>query len=175
MNFSLANFAPKIFKPTQKNILQLDPSQAFSFFMQHDSYSSINLPPYFRFTPMLHEVRNSITGIDLSKLDIKRFKDSSEVNYAIYSPKGDKYSWRKLKLINPILYIKIVELITEPNNWNSIQKRFLEFGSNPSHPLHEPSRGQRTAVKQVSEPGHLLTGECGKRVDPCFPKIRNHV
>ena len=132
MNFSLANFAPKIFKPTQKNILQLDPSQAFSFFMQHDSYSSINLPPYFRFTPMLHEVRNSITGIDLSKLDIKRFKDSSEVNYAIYSPKGDKYAWRKLQLINPFLYIKIVELITEPNNWNSIQKRFLEFGSNPS-------------------------------------------
>lgn len=119
-------------KPKPKRVIDLSSKEARQFFLSHDAYSSIDLPKYFRFTPLLKGIDSLISNIALTEKDIKKFKGCSDVNYSIYVPKGDKYSWRKLQLISPILYIKLIQHITEPKNWKIIQDRFVEFESNKS-------------------------------------------
>ncbi|MBQ3409288.1 MAG: RNA-directed DNA polymerase [Clostridia bacterium] len=55
-----------------------------------------------------------------------------DVNYKFYHNKDGKYAWRKFQLINPILYVYLVNEITKKNNWNTIKIRFGEFKKNPN-------------------------------------------
>lgn len=115
-----------------KTVLDLDGNGAKSFFFEHDSYCSFDLPPYFQFSDMLKRVETILQTVVLGKQDFASFKNLESANYSIYANKGDRYSWRKLQLINPVLYVKLVEEITEANNWIDLQKRFQDFGSNKS-------------------------------------------
>ena len=45
----------------------------------------------------------------------------------LYGNKDGKYVWRKYELINPLLYVSLVNIVTEKSNWKVLQDRFKEF------------------------------------------------
>ena len=55
----------------------------------------------------------------------------SDVNYTFFQNKDGRFSWRPLQLINPVIYVYLVNEITESENWEVIIDRFNEFYSNP--------------------------------------------
>lgn len=47
-----------------------------------------------------------------------------KVNYVLYQNKDGNYAWRKAQLIHPALYINLVNLITQENNWKKLKRHF---------------------------------------------------
>ncbi|WP_457617960.1 RNA-directed DNA polymerase [Lutibacter sp.] len=114
-----------------KNILELSHDEAKEFFLKSDSYTRIELPIYFDFSELLKSVSSLLNNSRLSDFYVPEEKSSNyeNVNYFIYSNKDGKYSWRPLQIINPAIYVELVHVITEENNWEFIKKRFNEFQS----------------------------------------------
>jgi RNA-directed DNA polymerase len=137
-----------------RTVIELDCAEAQDFFFQGNSYCSIELPPYFHFSVMLKRIQTVLRNRVLTDGDFGKFKKMETANHLIYTNKGDRYSWRKLQIINPILYIKLVEEITENSNWSEIQNRFRDFGSNAriqcmSIPVL-PNQGETRLGAQIS-------------------------
>jgi RNA-directed DNA polymerase len=47
-----------------------------------------------------------------------------------------KYSWRPFQLINPALYVSLVHVITEKDNWKTLKERFVKFQQNDKIECH---------------------------------------
>jgi hypothetical protein len=112
----------------RKTVLSLDNLQAKKFFLEEESYTSLELPPYFTFKQVLSLLANE-------KLDQKAVDDAKKhenVNCVLYGNKDGKHSWRKYELINPLLYASLVNTITEQPEWNLICQRFKELSVNAS-------------------------------------------
>ncbi len=56
-----------------------------------------------------------------------KISNHEDVNYKLFHNKDGHYSWRKLQLINPVVYVSLVNEIT--NNWDKIIQRFKTFKS----------------------------------------------
>ncbi len=108
----------------KRNILDLSAKEAHAFFMRQDIYTNIPLPKYFVFSNLLNIVN---TQLETNTLDLDYASKHEHVNYKIFANKDGQYSWRPLQLINPVLYVDLVNKITTPNNWNTIINRFNEF------------------------------------------------
>ena len=121
-----------------KSILSLTHKEARSFFLRASSYCTFDLPKYFDFQRVLNVARDVLqqTPTDSAdkccKKDISSTKNRNvkysnypEVNYNLICNKSDLYDWRGLQLIHPLLYVDLVNLITEPDNWEILRKRFL--------------------------------------------------
>ena len=144
----------KVEEKTNKNILELSYSEARRFLLKGKSYCSFDLPKYFTFDQLIADISKKLEGKNLSdfcsqilsldkndKVQIdkqgneKKCSDSprhyDEVNYKLLNNKDGKYAWRPFQLIHPALYVSLVHIITEGDNWHTIVKRFSEFSSNP--------------------------------------------
>jgi len=105
-----------------KNILELSHKEAKNFFFKSESYVNIDIPIYFNFTELLKNISDILKTSKLSDFYVSHDKPYSHenVNYCIYTNKDGKYSWRPLQIINPAIYVELVNLITEENNWRFI-------------------------------------------------------
>ena len=56
-----------------------------------------------------------------------RIRDLETANYRLVSNKGSDLSWRQFDLIHPVLYVELVNLITDPSNWGCILSCFRDF------------------------------------------------
>ncbi|HEY4963928.1 MAG TPA: RNA-directed DNA polymerase [Candidatus Saccharimonadales bacterium] len=117
-----------------KKITLLDSSDAKSFFLKDRSYVSIDVPPYLHFDQLLTFVSAEISNKQLADICEKDEKGRplypakfEGVNYTILSNKDGAYSWRPLELIHPFLYVDLVNLMTEKDNWQTIVDRFMDF------------------------------------------------
>ncbi|SMO95680.1 hypothetical protein [Fodinibius sediminis] len=110
-----------------KNILELNAEDARSYFLKQESYSSIDLPYYFNFQNLLEEVSKILSGHRLSDFRQETPRDFEHVNYQLVSNKDGKYAWRPFQLINPAIYVSLINNITKEKNWNLIKNRFEEF------------------------------------------------
>lgn len=136
----------------EKSILDLDNKKAKEVFFSNHFYTNSNLlESYWDFEPLLNEIEKKYmvffeeidnTLLDLAVVDnninnsinvnefpsIGDFKDKTQdkVNYVI-DIKKDNYVARPITFINPILYVWLVNKITEDKNWTDIQ----EFFKNP--------------------------------------------
>lgn len=116
-------------------IIDLNNTDARSFFLRGSSYCNFSLPLYFDFQPLLDKLSSSSEIPKyLSKGNIytNRFKDleQSNVNYLMYTNKDGKLAWRPIVLINPAAYVYLVNIITDKKNWGQIQARFRTFQKN---------------------------------------------
>ncbi len=124
-----------------KSILSLTHKEARSFFLMPSSYCTFDLPEYFTFGDVLKEAESIIKqegGLKdccVLKDPTKANRESNilypsnfyEVNYTIFVNKDADLSWRPLQLIHPVLYVALVDLITEKDNWDQIVGRFKYF------------------------------------------------
>ncbi len=110
-----------------KTILELSHLEAKQYFLKQGSYCNIDLPEYFNFQPLLNALsqNGNIGSIPLG--DAKKFDD---VNYKFLTNKDGKFAWRPLQIINPAIYVNLVNKITKTDNWDTIVKRFKKFQEN---------------------------------------------
>ncbi|OGX13794.1 MAG: hypothetical protein A2351_00725 [Omnitrophica bacterium RIFOXYB12_FULL_50_7] len=113
-------------KTAEWSVLDMTAKQARSFFLKPESYCRLDLPPYFDFGRVLRPVEKFLTGKPLVSLNL-RPRSCSDVNYTIYSNKDGRYAWRPFQLIHPVIYIDLVNLITESSAWHFIRSRFADF------------------------------------------------
>ncbi|WP_181016310.1 RNA-directed DNA polymerase [Pseudanabaena sp. BC1403] len=125
-----------------KNVLELNHTEAKTYFIKAESYFTFDLPRYYIFDKLIHTLSEKIEGKLLSDFygsyhDMEKGKpkatfpsDYENVNYRFLNNKDGRYSWRPLQLMHPAIYVSLVHKITEENNWNLIVQRFSEFRAN---------------------------------------------
>lgn len=115
-----------------KKLLKMQHDKARLFFLKPESYSTIDLPLYYNFDKVIKYIDKKIYGKDYKTFYCPNDRPGNynDVNYKIYKNKNGKYAWRPLELINPFLYVAMVNLITEKDNWKIIVERFEEFSKN---------------------------------------------
>lgn len=111
------------------NILGLTNLEVRDFFLNKKSYCNIALPAYFNFQPLLNNLAKC-KSINPSSFSVEKAKKNENVNYRFYNNKDGLFSWRQLQLINPVIYVYLVNIITEENNWKIIVDRFRQFQNN---------------------------------------------
>lgn len=115
-----------------KNVLNTSPSKARAFFLEPSSYTTIDIPQYFNFGETVKNVAKEIGSNVLSKKELNNAKKSYDVNYSIVTNKDGRYAWRKLDILNPLIYVSLVNLITDIKSWDIIKKRLGKLCSNKS-------------------------------------------
>ena len=87
--------------------------------MKKDSYFSVNLPNYFNFNYLLDYSINIIEKKRLIEKNhiLKNSKNSSvpDINFILQMNKT-KESYSAMTLIHPLLYVDLVNLLTEKEN-----------------------------------------------------------
>ena len=111
-------------------ITEMTTRQARAYLFKSSSYCSIELPPYFDFRPILMET-NKIIRDDFIKFKsmITAPSKVDGVNYRVISNKDGSFGWRPFEIIHPLLYVRLVRVITTPQNWRFILSRFADFSN----------------------------------------------
>jgi len=116
-----------------KSVLDMDCKEARAFFLRNESYCSQGLPPYFTFEPLLATVSSVLEEIPLRDCINGEMKPETVdgVNHVLLANKDGQYAWRPLDLIHPVLYVDLVNQLTEPANWELICQSFSKFRADP--------------------------------------------
>lgn len=135
---------------TSKNVLSLSHDEARDFFLQPDSFCNIDLPKYFSFTSILTFLKNK----NLNSIKTRNARNYSDVNYTLFCNKDGKYAWRPTQILNPVIYVKLVNLITEEKNWDFLKQRFKKFKNNTqiqctSIPISPESDTKKMKAQQI--------------------------
>lgn len=103
-------------------IFELSSQQARAFFLKSENYCTIELPQYYDFTSILHQCDEILKKHKLN--DIANPNDITKVinDCTVVLSKTGNYQWRKLRIINPLLYVNLVNIITCENSWSLICK-----------------------------------------------------
>ena len=113
-----------------KTILEYSNEEARQYFLQASRYCTIDLPKYFDFQPLLKFLEQKIGRQKISDIQAAKPNDCEEVNYKFLTNKDGNFAWRPLQIINPAIYICLVNRITESTNWEIIKRRFSQFQEN---------------------------------------------
>jgi RNA-directed DNA polymerase len=112
---------------TMKKIIDLSNEEARTHFLKGSSYFNSDVPPYISFEPILCDVVAVLNGKNFAEFKSCNPNDLSGVNYSFLSNKDGKFAWRPYELIHPAIYVSLINVICDPNNWATIQKRLSEF------------------------------------------------
>lgn len=138
-----------------KNVLTLSPTDAKKFFLSQEVFSNMELPPYFVFSKLLSKIDKEFKTKELTFEDLKKAKKYEAVNHILYGNKDGKYAWRKYEVINPLIYVSLINVITEKDNWKLLQNRFKEFQKNKSIECESipvlPRNRLRQKASQISQ------------------------
>src|SRR3990167_2026569 len=99
-----------------KTIINLDAKQAKDFFLLEDSYYNFDLPPYFKFDELICQVELFVKTKKLQDCIIckkQHPKYYEDVNYRLFGNKNGRYDWRKLQLVHPVIYVLLVNCLTD--------------------------------------------------------------
>ena len=110
-----------------KQLIDLSNDEAKKHFLKGSSYFNGDLPIYISFEPILSDVADVLDGGNYAQFKGGNPNELSNVNYNFIANKDGKFSWRPLELIHPAIYVSLVNVICEENNWASIKARFNEF------------------------------------------------
>lgn len=120
-----------------KRVTELNNNDAKWFFRDNKNYVNFELPDYLNFEDLLMVLSvymvdkkfNDICKDIISKKGTEKDypKNHEGVNYTVLGNKDGAFGWRPFQIIHPVLYIDLLNLITDKNNWGTIVKRFKEF------------------------------------------------
>lgn len=123
-------------------VIDLNSEEARAFFMKSESYVSLTLPEYFSFNEVLKEAEDllrkkknpksykDIYDVENKAPGKKKEIDCEKVNYIIISNKDGKYDWRPISIVHPVVYVDLVNTITDAKNWEKIKQVFSSFEAN---------------------------------------------
>lgn len=111
------------------NILNLSSEDAKKFFLNSKSYCELDLPKYINFQELLNKISEEMKDKYYTEIKESNPENYDDINYIIFNNKDGGYDWRPFQIINPVMYISLVNLITKEENWKEIVKRFEEINS----------------------------------------------
>jgi len=114
-----------------KSLLEMSHLEARSFFLKQQRYCNFPLPKYFEFEELLRQLSKEIHKKETGTIKVKNPRNFEDINHTILHNKDGKLDWRPLQLIHPVLYVQLVHLMTQEQNWEKIKKRFFRFRKNP--------------------------------------------
>jgi|SRR5690625_690305 len=120
-------------KNKRKKIIDMTSTDARSFLLKSSNYVNITLPQYFNFDSIIDDASTILNDKDLTEISKtkKSLSNTENVNYTILVNNGSDYAWRPLQILHPIVYVDLVNTITEEQNWKKICDRFKGFRQNP--------------------------------------------
>ncbi|MBC8508264.1 MAG: RNA-directed DNA polymerase [Chloroflexi bacterium] len=110
-----------------KKLIDLSNEEARTHFLKGSSYLNADIPRYISFEPILSDVAAVLNGGSYTAYKSANPTNFSDVNYNFLANKDGKFAWRPLELIHPAIYISLVNVICDPENWLHIQNRFSEY------------------------------------------------
>lgn len=121
-----------------KTLLELTADEARKVLLKNESYVNFDLPNYFDFTKLLDGISEKLSSKGWEEF-VSESKDAKgkvikkwpgfevNVNHRIIVNKNSNLSWRPLELTHPVLYVALVHLLTEPDNWKLLTDRFSQL------------------------------------------------
>lgn len=113
-----------------KKVHEMTSKNALKYFLRNDSYTTLELPNYINFSPLLDKINSAIDKSEISVSPDAKILMGKNINHEILVSKDGLYSWRRITLINPLYYVYFCKLITEKENWKKIRAKFKEFELN---------------------------------------------
>ena len=110
-----------------KRLVDLSNKDAKKHFLKASSYFNGDLPGYISFEPILRDVEAVLKGGNYAAFKADNPNNFPDVNYSFVANKDGKLAWRPLELIHPAIYVSLVNVICDPENWAHITKCFSEF------------------------------------------------
>lgn len=110
-----------------KRLIDLSNEEAKEHFLKCSSYFNSDLPGYISFEPILTAVSDVMNGGSFTQFRSKNPSDFSGVNYNLIANKDGKLAWRPYELMHPAIYVSLVNIICDAENWEIITHRFAEF------------------------------------------------
>lgn len=113
-----------------RKVIDMSSAEAKQYFLKSTSYFSMKLPEYFDFAELLKDTDLKLSNYTDESWKTAKPESFDNINYKFYHNKDGKYAWRMFQLIHPVIYVNLVNQITETNNWATITNRFREFKLN---------------------------------------------
>ena len=110
-----------------KKLIELSNEEARMHFLKGSNYFNGDMPSYISFEPILTDVADVLAGRTYPEFKSANPNDTPGVNYNFLANKDGKFAWRPLELIHPAIYVSLVNVICDPDNWIQIKTRFTEF------------------------------------------------
>ena len=110
-----------------KRLIDISNEEARAHFLKGSSYFNGDLPRYISFEPILSEVASILNGGNYAQFKAASPNELSNVNYGFIANKDGKLSWRPYELIHPAIYVSMVNVICNKENWQFIKTRLGEF------------------------------------------------
>ncbi|MGO7175505.1 RNA-directed DNA polymerase [Rhizobium ruizarguesonis] len=110
-----------------KRLIDLSNDEARVFFLRGSSYFNGDFPEYINFEPLLQSVSGVLN--DGFYADYKKHDPGRQygVNYSFVTNKDGRFAWRPFELMNPAIYVSLVNLICKSENWKHIQGSFEDY------------------------------------------------
>jgi len=121
--------AKKPARPKQQSLLDMTNTQARAFLLKPESYCTVELPDYIQFGGILTATAKVLRATSLDSMQSKSARKHEGVNYAMLFNKDGRHAWRPLQLIHPVLYVSLVNAITDKDQWATIRNRFAKFAA----------------------------------------------
>lgn len=112
-------------------IIDLSADDARAHFMKGGCYFRDDIPNYISFEPVLKSVADALGENSYRDVLVEDKKKRPEnlpgVNYSFTANKDGRFAWRPYELMHPVIYVSLVNLMTDADNWKLIQDRFQDF------------------------------------------------
>ena len=110
-----------------KRLIDLSSEEARAHFLKGSSYFNGDLPKYISFEPILTAVSAVLNGANYAQFKNANPNEFPNVNYNFIANKDGKFAWRPYELLHPVIYVSLVNVICETENWACIRTRIKEF------------------------------------------------
>lgn len=110
-----------------KRLIDISSDEAQKHFLKGSSYFNGDFPSYITFETILNDVGQVLGGESYAGFKATNPGLFPDVNYCFVANKDGRFSWRPYELMHPAIYVSLVNLICEPENWRLISERLKEF------------------------------------------------
>ena len=110
-----------------KKLIELTNEEARKHFLKGSSYFNGDMPSYISFETILSDVEKVLNGGNYPAFKSENPNELQGVNYNFITNKDGRLAWRPYELIHPAIYVSLVNIICESDNWDFITNRFSEF------------------------------------------------
>lgn len=110
-----------------KRLIDLSCEEARAHFLKGSSYFNGDMPSYISFEPILTDVAAVLNGGTFAHFKESNPAELPDVNYNFIANKDGRFAWRPYELMHPAIYVSLVNVICDEDNWALIKARIAEF------------------------------------------------
>ena len=110
-----------------KKLQDLSAEDAKKHFLKGSSYFNGDFPDYISFEPILEEVSAVLNGGYFTEHKASNPDFLSDVNHSLVANKDGRFAWRPYELMNPAIYVSLVNLLSSTDHWPEITARLATF------------------------------------------------